>query len=153
MTDQTSLTERIRALRSAMGIQFTGQFAENTINTLDAVLAALSDRSSPDGVGSGDFMIGGNLWPGLSKLIEECGEVVQVSGKLMGSAGDTNHWSGNIRQMLVEELGDLSAAQKFFEEHNLTEIEQRAVAARAAKKYAQFEQWHYHTKKASKPTD
>lgn len=33
---------------------------------------------------SGDFSIGGTLWPGLSKLIEECGEVLQVGGKLIG---------------------------------------------------------------------
>jgi NTP pyrophosphatase (non-canonical NTP hydrolase) len=53
------------------------------------------------------FAIGDNEWAGLSKLIEEAGEVIQVGGKLMGSRGDTNHWSGDLREKLVEELGDL----------------------------------------------
>lgn len=92
--------------------------------------------------GSGDFSIGGGLWPGLSKLIEESGEVMQVAGKLIGSKGRTDHWSGDIRKMLVEELGDLAAAQKFFEIHNLTTEERRAISVRAVQKFALFEKWH-----------
>lgn len=29
------------------------------------------------------FSIGSKRWPGISKLIEECGEVLQIAGKLM----------------------------------------------------------------------
>jgi hypothetical protein len=33
-----------------------------------------------------DFSIGGKKWPGLSKLIEECGEVMQIAGNRVSSA-------------------------------------------------------------------
>ncbi len=36
---------------------------------------------------SGDFSIGSDIWPGISKLIEEAAEVGQVCGKLIGSGG------------------------------------------------------------------
>ena len=91
--------------------------------------------------GSGDFSIGGTVWPGTSKLIEEQGELIQVLGKLMATAGDTTHWSGDLRKMLVEEIGDLSAAILFFQVHNLTPDEIREVAIRANKKLALFQEW------------
>ncbi len=93
--------------------------------------------------GNGDFMIGGAVWPGLSKLIEECGEVLQVGGKLMGSAGDTAHWSGDLNQMLIEELGDLLAAVGFFMDVNGLDVD--AVLARSTTKLALFEKWHAET--------
>ena len=40
------------------------------------------------------FAIGDKKWPGISKLVEEAGEVTQVAGKLMGSGGDILHWDG-----------------------------------------------------------
>jgi len=39
--------------------------------------------------GSGDFSIGSAVWPGVSKVIEEMGELQQVLGKLIAVAGDT----------------------------------------------------------------
>ena len=92
---------------------------------------------------SGDFSIGGTVWPGLSKLIEECGEVLQVGGKLMGSEGRTDHWSGDLNQMLVEELGDLRAAITFFTEANA--IDSASVACRHRDKLIQFWEWHRDT--------
>lgn len=88
--------------------------------------------------GSGDFSLGSSLWPGLSKLIEEAAEVIQVGGKLMQRGGRVDHWSGDLREMLTEEIGDLKAAIRFFERHNdLGDTE-----ARAALKLDRFEQWH-----------
>lgn len=52
------------------------------------------------------YSIGSSHLPGLSKLTEECGELTQVLGKVlgMGSAGD--HWDGtNLRKRLIEEMG------------------------------------------------
>lgn len=92
--------------------------------------------------GSGDFSIGSAVWPGTSKLLEEQGELVQVLGKLMATAGDTKHWSGDLRRMLVEEIGDLSAAITFFQAENLTVDELRQVADRYCKKLALFREWH-----------
>lgn len=103
----------------------------------------MTDTRTEHTSGNGNFMIGGSVWPGLSKLIEECGEVLQVGGKLMGSAGDTAHWSGDLSQMLVEELGDLLAAAGFFMDVNGLDVD--AVLARSVKKRATFEKWHADT--------
>lgn len=37
--------------------------------------------------GDGSFSLGSRTWPGLSKLVEECGEVLQIAGKIMGTGG------------------------------------------------------------------
>jgi hypothetical protein len=88
------------------------------------------------------FAIGDEEWAGLSKLIEETGELLQVAGKLMGSRGVTDHWSGDLRAKLVEELGDAVGAIGFFVEKNLTAAEQQAVGDRTALKFERFQQWH-----------
>lgn len=92
--------------------------------------------------GSGDFSIGSPLWPGTSKLIEEMGELHQVLGKLIASAGNTEHWSGDLRPKLVEEIGDVFAALEFFKTENMTNEEQQGVYDRATKKLALFRRWH-----------
>jgi hypothetical protein len=89
----------------------------------------------------GDYAIGSEVWPGVSKLIEEMGELQQVLGKLIAIAGATVHWSGDLRTMLVEELGDVSAAVRFFATQNLTADELLAVLARSEKKLARFREW------------
>ena len=77
----------------------------------------------------GDFAIGSRVWPGTSKLVEEMGELQQVLGKLIATGGDTDHWSGDLRRMLVEELGDVSAAVRFFAVENLTLEDGTSVAS------------------------
>lgn len=92
----------------------------------------------------GPFSIGQNAWPGISKLIEECGEVLQVAGKIIATGGRTDHWSGrDLGNDLIEELGDLSAAIWFVLEH-CTELPlgPLRVADRKAAKIALFEEWH-----------
>jgi len=90
--------------------------------------------------GTGEFSIGGKLWPGLSKLIEEAGEVMQVAGKLIGSEGRTDHWSGNLDTALIEELGDLAAAMEFFVLAN--GLDMAAIGARRERKLETFRRWH-----------
>lgn len=93
--------------------------------------------------GEGEFSIGGKVWPGTSKLIEETGELQQVLGKLVGSHGETAHYDGSdLRQRLVEEIGDVLAALSFFGEKNLTQEEQEKVLVRAEQKIKRFEEWH-----------
>jgi hypothetical protein len=115
------------------------------------------DELRPLGSGSGDFSIGGSTWPGLSKLIEECGEAAELlpelilaktiaalqvtSGKLIGSEGRTDHWSGDLRKRFVEEIGDLRAAITFFVHHNMLDDFQ-AIEDRTDEKVALFLQWH-----------
>lgn len=91
--------------------------------------------------GSGDFSIGSDLWPGISKLIEECGEVQQVAGKLIASHGAVNHWDGtNLKERLESELGDLQAAIRFVIERNALDVV--AIEKRRIEKLMLFEQWH-----------
>lgn len=88
------------------------------------------------------FAIGDKEWAGLSKMLEEAGEVIQVGGKLIGSRGATDHWSGDLREKLVEELADLFAAMMFFGEKNLSDAEADAIMDRAEKKIELFMKWH-----------
>lgn len=84
-----------------------------------------------------------DCWPGTAKVMEECGELVQVLAKLiaLGSAGI--HWDGSdLRVRIVEELGDLTGALEFFMRHNLTEEQVDQVLDRAEVKGDLFETWH-----------
>jgi hypothetical protein len=91
----------------------------------------------------GNFSIGGAVWPGVSKVIEEMGELQQVLGKLIATGGDIKHWDGfDLRTRLIEEIGDLYAALSFFMRHNLTPEDRLKIAERAQQKAALFEQWH-----------
>jgi NTP pyrophosphatase (non-canonical NTP hydrolase) len=91
--------------------------------------------------GAGPYSIGSDVWPGLSKLIEECGEVIQVAGKLLGTGGNTTHWDGSdLRVRLQEELADLTAAIAFV--GDFCDLDLTAVEGRIDAKYALFEQWH-----------
>ena len=78
---------------------------------------------------------------GLAKLIEECGEVAQVAGKLLAYPGGVHpDGKGNLRERLKDELGDLSAAiQLVIEASNLEGSE---VWERRQKKLAIFRAWH-----------
>lgn len=91
----------------------------------------------------GPFSIGHDAtWPGISKLIEECGEVLQVCGKLIATGGRTDHWSGvDLAEELTDELADLLAAIRFVRQHN-EEIKPHRLLRRMEKKLELFEQWH-----------
>jgi len=87
------------------------------------------------------FEIGSDKWPGISKLVEECGEVTQVCGKLMGTHGEVEHWDGtNLRERLMMELGDLWAALTFVQQHCVLDAKQ--IELRAKRKLQLFETWH-----------
>lgn len=97
------------------------------------------------------FAIGDRRWPGISKLVEECGEVIQVCGKLMGKRGNVEHWSGDMREKLHEELGDLMAAIAFVTEH--CGLDQTLIAKRASEKLKTFKKWHATDKEPVKGSD
>jgi NTP pyrophosphatase (non-canonical NTP hydrolase) len=91
----------------------------------------------------GKFAIGSRTWPGLSKLVEECGEVLQVAGKIIATGGEPDHWDGTtLRQRLVDELGDLSAAIGFVVDQNLDDLDRHQVEIRRDQKRRLFEDWH-----------
>lgn len=89
------------------------------------------------------FAFGDKQWPGLAKLNEESGELVQVIGKLMMTHGEAKHWDGSdLRERLIEEMADGGAASLFVEYYALTAMERARLEARRSEKYALFEKWH-----------
>lgn len=89
------------------------------------------------------FAFGDMKWPGVAKLNEEAGELIQVIGKLMATHGESTHWDGtDLRVRFVLELGDLAAAIQFTVARVLTVDEVRLLRARIQEKFEQFEQWH-----------
>lgn len=90
---------------------------------------------------AGPYSIGSSHWPGISKLIEEAGEVIQVAGKLLGSGGVVEHWDGtNLKTRLEDEIGDVLAATDFVVRH--CGLDPVAVEARRLVKRTLFEKWH-----------
>lgn len=87
------------------------------------------------------FAIGSGTWPGISKLVEELGEVAQVAGKLIAAGGRTEHWDGtDLRARLEDELADLSAAIAFVISRN--GLDAARIAERRETKLRRFETWH-----------
>lgn len=64
------------------------------------------------------YGIGSRHWPGVGKVGEEQGELGQVLGKLIGSGGSREHWTGDLVPMMQDEIADVRAALRFLEEAN-----------------------------------
>lgn len=88
------------------------------------------------------YAIGDDRWAGMSKLIEEMGELNQVFGKIMALNGGTDHWDGDLMPKLLEELGDVMAAHLFFQVMSLSPEQIAVVEARRDHKLVLFSQWH-----------
>lgn len=87
------------------------------------------------------FAIGDQDWPGISKLVEEMGEVQQICGKLLGTRGDTKHWNvPDLKAALEDELADLKAAIEFLIRRGGLNSER--IRERHDAKVLQFERWH-----------
>lgn len=117
-----------------------GMTISNVVLTTFRRAKSWSRRERPTN-NNAPFSIGSGTWPGLSKLAEEAGEVMQVVGKLMGTGGASEHWDGtNLRARLADELADLSAAIGFVIDKCDLPAEQ--IEARAHEKRMTFERWH-----------
>jgi len=115
----------------------------STLLGQSGLMSNTNTTHAPANDNEGPFSIGQNIWPGISKLIEECGEVLQIAGKLIATGGRTDHWSGrDLGHDLTEELGDLIAAAWFVIEHNGSTIDTTAVEDRIEMKTDLFNQWH-----------
>lgn len=114
------------------------------------VVAALRSQASPPPQAaepadppsrSTDYAIGSRHCPGFSKLIEECGEVAQVLGKVMGLGSLGKHWDGSDLKMRLEcEIGDLVAAVAFVVCKN--QLDEEVIESRSEMKLELFEKWH-----------
>jgi len=86
------------------------------------------------------FSIGSTRWPGLAKLIEECGELQQVAGKLIATGGESHYWDDtDLHERLHEELADTLAAVRFFVKMN--GLDSNRIDARVGEKLQKFEAW------------
>lgn len=89
------------------------------------------------------FEIGDEEYPGLSKIVEESGEVLQIIGKLINSLGNPQHFDGsNLRKKLINELADLDAALEFFIAYGLSQNETELLNNRMEEKFNKFKSWH-----------
>jgi NTP pyrophosphatase (non-canonical NTP hydrolase) len=87
------------------------------------------------------YQLGSRVWPGLSKLTEEMGEVGQVVGKILGNEGRPIHYDGSdLIKRMGEEIADLSAATRVFIQ--LNGYDGSWVLAREQQKYHLFLKWH-----------
>ena len=93
---------------------------------------------------AGPFSIGQDaVWPGLAKLAEEAGEVVQVIGKLIATAGRTDHWSGHdLGRDLEDEIADVQAACLFVLAKCAPLVDRERVVRRTVGKLCLFSKWH-----------
>lgn len=83
----------------------------------------------------------GNRWHGCHKLNEECGELVQLFGKLGAfPAGAHPDGKGELSTRLEEELGDVLAAISYFIGANPV-ISMLRVNERMQDKHAKFCEW------------
>jgi NTP pyrophosphatase (non-canonical NTP hydrolase) len=91
----------------------------------------------------GSFSFGSDVWPGLAKLVEECGELQQVLGRLIATHGSTEHWTdGDLRRSLIEEMGDVSAAIEFLATIGLDDADHMELALRKARKLDLYWRWN-----------
>ncbi len=66
----------------------------------------------------GPYGIGSSFWPGVGKVQEEQSELGLVFGKLAGSGGNRDHWSGDLVFMIQDEVADVRASLRYLEECN-----------------------------------
>jgi NTP pyrophosphatase (non-canonical NTP hydrolase) len=78
---------------------------------------------------------------GLTKLMEECGELTQVAAKMIAFPND-NHPDGGppLRQRLEEEIADVCAAVAFVAD--ILKLDANRIMTRGDQKRAMFEEWH-----------
>jgi hypothetical protein len=93
--------------------------------------------------------IGSETWPGLAKLMEECGELTQVIGKLIAYPDSPHPDGSDLPARLVEEMGDVLGALWFVTSVNGPQERSgqhlafwQQVESRATDKYARFRNWH-----------
>ena len=118
----------------------TDENAEKTPdqNTSEVEVGDLDYRGRP---GLGSYSFGSDHWPGLSKVVEECGELSTVAGKLQSTNGSRDHWdgAGDLVFRLEDELADVLADTQFLIEQNNLDAER--IEGRREMKLARFRGW------------
>lgn len=77
---------------------------------------------------------------GLAKLIEECGELIQIAGKKLACMETDKHWNvSSLSKSLEDEIGDVLAACKFVS--GSFNLDKDAIAKRMAYKLDLYLYW------------
>lgn len=99
----------------------------------------------------GPYSIGSDEWPGLSRLIEECGELLQVAGKIIGSGGSARHYDGtDLGAALAEEVADVLAAVMYARAHMTGLVPHRDdISRRVQAKFEQYQRWDHAGRRAA----
>lgn len=98
------------------------------------------------------YLIGSNKFAGISKIVEEAGEVLQVIGKLMGFGKFGIHWDGKpVKGSLEDEIADLLAAVDFAISKN--KLSRKKIEARRREKLKKFQFWHKNIQSGRDPRD
>lgn len=79
-------------------------------------------------------------WAGYCKVLEECGELTAVLGKL-GPYPDGEHpdGAGNLIRRIEEELADVIAACTYFKDEN--GLDTQFIADRIERKLQTYREW------------
>lgn len=79
-------------------------------------------------------------WPGLSKVIEESGEVLQICGKIMAIRGGDTYYNGeDLRVELENEVSDLLASLTYLIREN--DLDKARINRRVQMKLAKYQNW------------
>ena len=79
-------------------------------------------------------------WKGIGKLIEECGELMQIAGKAIPfPVGEHPDFKGPVRERFIEECSDLYAALDYFCSVNM--LSGQRMDDRRATKLEKFFHW------------
>ena len=79
---------------------------------------------------------------GLAKLLEELGELAQVTAKKLAYFHTDEHpdGAGSLKDRMQKEMGDVSAAMTFVQQQ--FDLDRVAIEQRAGDKLALFQRWH-----------
>jgi len=79
---------------------------------------------------------------GLTKLMEECGELTAIAAKKVAFMNTDVHpdGAGSMKLRLEEELADVLAISTFVAD--VWDLDEEAIMKRAEKKRALFYKWH-----------
>lgn len=78
---------------------------------------------------------------GLGKLIEECGELVQILGKKLAYFHTDRHpdKKGSMKRRMEEEIADVRAASEFVIDEN--DLDRDFIEERTQMKLKKFRRW------------
>lgn len=99
-----------------------------------------------------DGSIGSFVVPGIIKVKEECGELIQVLAKVAAIGMIDRYWDGTkLNIKLIEEIGDVEATLEYLKAHN--GLDREAIKARKKAKLKKFARWHKNVRAGRHPND